>query len=84
MYHVDREREKKIAPVLALADREPMHRDTDIRAIFVLLLAGIRYLVLHLANTKGTTCGIDVSTEEGMDRIRAALGKILDLAYSAR
>lgn len=84
MAHVAREREKMLALFFTFADREHREKDLDLRAISAILLSGINYLVLHSVNTNSTICEIDVSTKEGMDRIRAAVSKILEWTYSAR
>ena len=44
-------------------------------------VAGIYYLVLHAKTDNGPFCEIDLNTEDGMNRIRAAVKTILKDAY---
>ncbi|WP_286850663.1 MULTISPECIES: TetR/AcrR family transcriptional regulator [Sphingobacterium] len=81
--HVAREREKMSAMFFAFADRELQGKEIDLRAIAGLLVAGINYVVLHAVNTKSTVCEIDLSTPEGMERIRVAVKKVLEWAYNS-
>lgn len=80
---VAREREKMSSMFFAFADKELQGKEIDLRAIAGLLVAGINYVVLHSVNTNSTVCEIDVSTEDGMDRMKAAVKKVLELVYAS-
>jgi len=83
MSEVAQEREKMSALFFAFADKELQGKDLDLRGVVSVLVAGIYYIVLHSANIKSTVCEIDLSTEEGMDRIKSSIKKILGWAYSS-
>lgn len=82
MSQIAEEREKMSALFFAFADKELTGKDVDLRAITSLLVAGIYYLVLHSKNTESTFCEIDLTTTEGLERIRNAVKRILGWAYS--
>lgn len=54
----------------------------DLRACYSILLAGVYYLSLHSKATGGEFCEIDVSKEEGENRIKKALSDMMELIYS--
>lgn len=74
-------REELSKQFFSLADKELKSKNVDLRAITSLLDAGIHYLVLHEKSTESSFCELDISTEEGMDRIRTAIKKILNWTY---
>lgn len=83
MSHVARSREKLSSFFFPFADKELEGKDLDLRAVSSLLVAGIYYLVLHSKTTDSTFCEIDITTEEGMDRIKDAVSQILKWAYES-
>lgn len=64
------------------ADEELKDQNVDLRAISSILSAGIYYLVLHTKTTNSTVCEIDLTTNEGMGRIKTTIKKILEDTYS--
>lgn len=54
----------------------------DLRACYSILLAGVYYLSLHSKATGGDFCEIDISKEDGENRIKKALEDIIELIYS--
>ncbi|MFD2903708.1 TetR/AcrR family transcriptional regulator [Sphingobacterium anhuiense] len=83
MSEIAQEREKMSALFFAFADKELQGKDLDLRGVVTILVAGIYYIVLHSENVKSTVCEIDISTEEGMDRIKTSIKKIVGWAYSS-
>ncbi|MDR2274551.1 MAG: TetR/AcrR family transcriptional regulator [Sphingobacterium sp.] len=83
MSEIAQEREKMSALFFAFADKELQGKDLDLRGVVSILVAGIYYLVLHSAHTKSTVCEIDISTAEGMDRIKDSIKNILGWAYDS-
>lgn len=83
MSEVAHEREKMNALFFAFADKELVDKNIDLRGVTSVLLAGIYYLLLHAKNSGSTFCEIDLSTAEGMQRIRVAVKDILGWAYSS-
>ena len=81
MSEISQEREKMSALFFAFADKELQGKDLDLRAVVTILVAGIYYIVLHSAHTKSTVCEIDISTPEGLSRIKASIKNILGWAY---
>lgn len=82
MSHVTREREKMSALFFAFSDQELQRKNIDLRGISAVLIAAIYHLVLHAKYTDSPFCEIDIQTEEGMERIRTAVKKILEWAYT--
>ena len=58
---------------------ENNNKESDIRAILALQIAGIYYLALHSKVNGSTFCGIDIKTTEGQSRINNALNNIIEL-----
>ncbi len=83
MSEISQEREKMSALFFAFADKELQGKDLDLRAVVTILVAGIYYIVLHSAHTKSTVCEIDISTPEGLNRIKASIKNILGWAYNS-
>jgi len=83
MSEISQEREKMSALFFAFADKELQGKDLDLRAVVTILVAGIYYIVLHSAHTKSTVCEIDISTPEGLSRIKASIKNILCWAYNS-
>lgn len=81
MSHVTQTRERLSSLFFSFSDKELEGKDIDLRAISSLLVAGIYYLVLHSKSTDSTFCEIDITTEEGINRIKGAIKKILDQSY---
>ncbi|MBB6498624.1 TetR/AcrR family transcriptional regulator [Pedobacter cryoconitis] len=82
MKEVAEEREQLSKYFFALSDKELEGRETDLRAVSALLVAGIYYLVLHAKSTDTLFCEIDLNTPEGMARIKNAITKILQETYN--
>lgn len=82
MKDVCEERELLSRDFFKLSDRELEGKDTDLRAVSALLVAGIYYLVLHAKSTDTLFCEIDLNTTEGMVRIKKAISLILDQTYT--
>jgi len=82
MKQVCTEREKMSSSFFALSDKELEGRQVDLRATAAILVAGIYYLVLHAKTDNGLFCEIDINSEQGMDRIKAAVKTIVEGAYS--
>lgn len=82
MEHVTQTREQINTLCFSTADRELKDKNVDLRAIASLLFAGIYYLVLHTKTTTSTFCEIDLTTDEGMGRIKNMIKKILENTYS--
>lgn len=53
----------------------------DFRATAAIFVAAIYYMVLHARTNGSTMCGIDVSSNEGKNRIFDAMESILDQVY---
>lgn len=83
MSHVTQSRERLSSLFFPFSDKEFVEKNIDLRAISSLLVAGIYYLVLHSKTTDSTFCEIDITTKEGMNRIREAVKKILKLTYNS-
>lgn len=81
MSHVTQSRERMSSIFFPFADKELEGTGTDLRAVSSLLVAGIYYLVLHAKSTDSTFCEIDITSTEGMDRIRNAVKTILKQTY---
>ena len=82
MKDVSEERELLSRDFFKLSDRELEGKDTDLRAVSALLVAGIYYLVLHAKSTDTLFCEIDLNTTEGMVRIKKAISLILEQTYT--
>lgn len=54
----------------------------DLRACYAILLGGVYYLSLHSKATGGEFCEIDISKNDGENRIKKALSDIMELIYS--
>ena len=83
MSHVTQSREKMSSLFFPYSDKELAGKNVDLRAVSSLLVAGIYYLVLHTKMTDSTFCEIDLTTEEGMNRIKEAVKFILKQTYEA-
>lgn len=54
----------------------------EYRAIVALLIAGSYHLNLHTGHNGSVFCGIDLKSEEGRQKIKNAIGDIIDYAYN--
>lgn len=84
MSHVTQTREKMSALFFPYSDKELAGKDVDLRAVSSLLVAGIYYLVLHTKTTDNTFCEINLTTEEGINRIKDAVKFILKQTYGVK
>ncbi|WP_021192388.1 hypothetical protein [Sphingobacterium sp. IITKGP-BTPF85] len=84
MSHVTQTREKMSALFFPYSDKELAGKDVDLRAVSSLLVAGIYYLVLHTKTTDSTFCEINLTTEEGINRIKDAVKFILKQTYGVK
>lgn len=82
MAHVTESREKIFNLFFPKADQELKGKNVDLRAISSILVAGIYYIVLHTKTTNSTFCEIDLTTDEGMGRIKTTIKKILEDTYN--
>lgn len=82
MDHVIQCRERINNLFFSAASQELKDPNVDITAISSLLSAGIYYLVLHTKTTNSTFCEIDLTTEEGMGRIKNTIKEIIKKTYS--
>lgn len=82
MAHVTANREEIYPLLFPKADQELKDQQADLRAISSILVAGIYYLVLHTKTTNSTFCEIDLTTDQGMGRIKTTIKKILEDTYS--
>ncbi|MCS3553503.1 MULTISPECIES: TetR/AcrR family transcriptional regulator [unclassified Sphingobacterium] len=82
MAHVTANREEIYPLLFPKADQELKDQHVDLRAISSILVAGIYYLVLHTKTTNSTFCEIDLTTDQGMGRIKTTIKKILEDTYS--
>lgn len=82
MAHVTANREEIYPLLFPKADQELKNQQVDLRAISSILVAGIYYLVLHTKTTNSTFCEIDLTTDQGMGRIKTTIKKILEDTYS--
>ena len=82
MFEVCEERELIGSHFFALADKELEGKNIDLRAVSALLVAGIYYMVLHAKSNDSLFCEIDITTPEGMSRIKDAISLILEKTYS--
>ncbi|QQD15500.1 TetR/AcrR family transcriptional regulator [Sphingobacterium sp. UDSM-2020] len=82
MAHVTANREEIYPLLFPKADQELKDQQVDLRAISSILVAGIYYLVLHTKTTNSTFCEIDLTTDQGMGRIKTTIKKILEDIYS--
>ena len=84
MYEICEERERLGSHFFALADKELIGKNIDLRAVASLLVAGIYYMVLHAKSTDSLFCGIDINKPEGMKRIKDAISLILENTYPSK
>lgn len=82
MAHLTANREEIYPLLFPKADQELKDQHVDLRAISSILIAGIYYLVLHTKTTNSTFCEIDLTTDQGMGRIKTTLKKILENTYN--
>ncbi len=54
----------------------------DFRAVMAIFVASIYYMGLHTSTNGSTLCGIDLSKEDGKNRILNAMNSLLKLTYS--
>lgn len=57
------------------------HTAVDLRARLALLIGGIYYLTLHAKSNGSLFCGIDINEEEGRERIKTEIQKIVFELY---
>ena len=81
MKEVCDERELLSQHFFTLSDRELKGREIDLRAVSALMVAGIYYLILHAKSTDSLFCEINLSTSDGMERIKKAISLILKKTY---
>jgi AcrR family transcriptional regulator len=81
MFEVAETREKVGTEFFALADKELDRKKADLRAVAGLLVGGIYYMVLHAKSNDSLFCEIDVNSQDGINRIKNAIGDILSDTY---
>lgn len=75
-------REIQTLPLTDIYGNQFKDSDIDFVAISALLIAGIYYLNLH--RKCSPFCGIDISTEEGRNRLMNAVEALADKLFSAK
>ncbi|MCH5597340.1 TetR/AcrR family transcriptional regulator [Niabella ginsengisoli] len=75
------EREELGEIILNKADEIFEGTNVDYRPTVAIFVAAIYYTILHAKSNRSTMCGIDVTTQEGRDRIFKALERLLGLTY---
>jgi len=83
MSHVTQTREKISSLFFPIADQELDQEKVDLRAISSLLVAGTYYLTLHTKTTNSSFCEIDLTTVDGMNRIKKTIKSILKQTYQS-
>jgi len=73
--------EKLGEQIFEKADEKFEETEVDFRATIAIFVASIYYMILHSKNNGSTMCGIDISNEEGKNRIFNALKRLLNLTY---
>jgi len=81
MFEVAETREKVGTEFFELADKELDRKKADLRAVAGLLVGGIYYMVLHAKSNDSLFCEIDVNSQDGINRIKNAIGDILSDTY---
>lgn len=76
------EREEIGSILFKLADYNFKDTDVDLRATVALLIGGIYFLVLHAKKANSLFCEIDVSSEEGIARIKNVISRVIDDTYN--
>lgn len=56
-------------------------RTQDFRAITAIIISGLYYLNMYSSVNGSVFCGIDLSTEEGRDKIKKAVSFLVDQTY---
>lgn len=59
-----------------------INSDIDLRSCYSLLLGGVYYLSLHSQSTGGEFCGIDITKEGDLKKIKKSIKDIIELIYS--
>ncbi|WP_312352554.1 TetR/AcrR family transcriptional regulator [Sphingobacterium siyangense] len=78
---MNEESEKFGEQIFKKADEKFKDTKVDFRATTAIFVASIYYMILHAKNNGSTMCGIDISTEEGKNRIFNGLNRLLNLTY---
>ena len=81
LFRIGEERERLGEQLFRMTDPYFTGTDVDIRAITALLIAGIYHLVLHGQHNDSLFCGVDIHTNQGMERIKKAIRQIVSCAY---
>lgn len=82
MKEVSTLREIMGSKLFALTDPIFKEKDDDIRAIYALLLGGVYYLSLHSHAAGGSFCEINVENDEGKERIKNTIEKVIEWMFS--
>ncbi|MHC5309579.1 TetR/AcrR family transcriptional regulator [Myroides sp. LJL116] len=54
----------------------------DLRAILAIQVAGLYYLSLHSSSNGSTFCGVDISSDQGKERINDAVESLVSLIFN--
>ncbi len=81
MYEIAEQREKLGEDFFSMAEVELAGKNIDLRPVAALLVAGIYYMVLHTKSNDSLFCGINLNTNDGKERVRQAIKKILNDTY---
>lgn len=83
LFKIGEEREQLGEHLFQMTDPHFAGTDVDMRAITALLIAGIYHLVLHGKHNDSLFCGVDVRTEQGVERIKKAISLLVSCTYEA-
>lgn len=75
------EREKFGELIFAQTDNFFVNSAVDYRATVAIFASAIYYMALHISTNGSTMCGIDMSKEEGQERIFTAMERLLKQTY---
>lgn len=78
------EREEFGRKVFKLTDKDFQGSDIDFRAINAIFVSAIYYMVLHAKSNGITICEIDVSTNEGKERVFNMMEQIFNWCYQEK
>ncbi|SEK24778.1 TetR/AcrR family transcriptional regulator [Parapedobacter koreensis] len=83
LFRIGEEREQLGERLFNMTDPHFHGTDVDIRAVSALVIAGIYHLVLHSQYNDSLFCGVDISTDQGMERIKRAIRLIMSNTYES-
>ncbi|MHC5353667.1 TetR/AcrR family transcriptional regulator [Myroides sp. LJL115] len=75
-------REELSVDILQKVEDRYANSNKDLRALLAIQIAGLYYLSLHASSNGSTFCGVDISTDQGKERINAAVESLVDLIFT--